>query len=922
LAWEIVMAINRDKSHLWKADIARSVDYYNDRFMNFAPETYRNQREKQTNLVEQAMLQTENLRHISPNLLRQSPLLLQMLRMTTAPPLARDRLIGLAYVTPNLVQSMEETQKHDPRVPPHMPEEQLQEELERICEVIEEMVDRDICPWLETDEEPEREGIRRAASVFADRLCGTAADPIIRNAQEQEQKEAIREWLVAREYEEVDSASVSDVLLMEPGTFTFGCTVQVPVGDRMSNLPVDCILRPHRSKVGDVPVFMEMKSAGDYTNPNKRRKEEAQKANQLRRKYGNDVSFILFLRGYFNSSYLGYEAAELLDWVWEHRIEDLAELGLDKGSSGAPRGGTAGDPDPGSGEPDSEPQVWQEEQPSEGEQPQISHARRTRYLKESEIDRYLPTLVTSVIFSDRLHGEKEKRRLEIQKELDQSKSQEERNRLGQFSTPPALADEIVQTAKELLTKGGPIDFLEPAFGTGSFFSALLRNLDQGEIGRCQGYEIDPHYGKRAQELWQDTPLKLKVADFTLIAPPESATECFDLIMTNPPYVRHHHIRTKEKSWLRSRARQIIGSEPSGLSGLYTYFVYLAHPWLREGGIGAWLIPSEFMYVNYGSLLRDYLLRKVTLLRIHLFDPQEVLFDDALVSSSVILLRKEKPRGPHRVLVTSGGSLTEPSLSHWISTDYLKRLPKWRNLFQEPGRDKREDGWIRLEDIFLIKRGLATGANDFFIMRPEEAEKRNLPSEFLRPILPSPRHLDADEVDSRDGYMPDIQEQRVLLSCNLAEEEIRDRYPALWEYLQEGKQEGVHERYLCRHRSPWYSQEEREAAPLLCSYMGRVAKNDKPFRFILNRSAAVVPNTYLNLYPTHELQLLLAEQPNLVERILEALRELSAEDLVSNGRTYGGGLHKMEPKELGNVRIHVKELDGIIKNPCNKVYCFL
>jgi adenine-specific DNA-methyltransferase len=915
------MAINRDKPHLWKADIARSVDYYNDWFMNFAPETYRSQRERQTDLVEQAMSQTENLRHISPSLLRQNPLALQMLRMTTAPPLARDRLIGLAYVTPNLVQSMEETQKHEPRVPPQMPEEQLQEELERICEVIEEMVDRDICPWLETDEEPEREGIRRAASVFADRLCGMAADPIIRNAQEHEQKEVMRGWLVARDYKEVDSATVSDALLMEPGTFTFGCTVQVPVGDRTSNLPVDCIIKPHRSKIGDVPILIEMKSAGDYTNPNKRRKEEAQKANQLRRKYGNDVSLILFLRGYFNSSYLGYEAAELLDWVWEHRVEDLAKLGLDKGSSGALEGVPAGGPDPGSGEPGSELGVWQEGQSPRGEQSRISHARRTTYLKESEGDRYLPTLETPVIFSDRLHSEKEKRRLEIQKELDQSKSQEERNRLGQFSTPPALADEIVQAAKELLTKGGPIDFLEPAFGTGSFFSALLRHLDQGEIGRCQGYEVDPHYGERAQELWRDTPLKLKVADFTLIAPPESEVQRFDLLTTNPPYVRHHHIRTKEKSWLRSRTRQIIGSEPSGLSGLYTYFVYLAHPWLREGGIGAWLIPSEFMYVNYGSLLRDYLLRKVALLRIHLFDPQEVLFDDALVSSSVVLLRKEKPQDTHKVLVTYGGSLTEPSLSRWVSINELRQLSKWRNLYQEPRRSTREHDGIRLEDIFSIRRGLATGANDFFIMKPEEAEERDLPREFLRPILPSPRYLDAEEIDSKDGHMPDIKEQRVLLSCNLEEEEIRERYPALWEYLQEGKRRGIHKRYLCRHRSPWYSQEERDAAPLLCSYMGRGTENDRPFRFFLNRSAAVVPNTYLNLYPTQGLQQLLAGQPNLIERILEALKRITTEDLVSNGRTYGGGLHKMEPRELGNVRIQVEELDGIIKKPLQQGVLF-
>ena len=63
-------------------------------------------------------------------------------------------------------------------------------------------------------------------------------------------------------------------------------------------------------------------------NTNKRRKEEATKINQLRNCYGVGIQFILFLCGYFDSGYLGYEAAEGIDWVWEHRVDDLAGFGL------------------------------------------------------------------------------------------------------------------------------------------------------------------------------------------------------------------------------------------------------------------------------------------------------------------------------------------------------------------------------------------------------------------------------------------------------------------------------------------------------------------------------------------------------------------------------------------------------------------
>ncbi len=85
---------------------------------------------------------------------------------------------------------------------------------------------------------------------------------------------------------------------------------------------------PLHAKAGELPLLIEAKSAGDYTNTNKRRKEEAIKVAQLTSSYGSAVRYILFLCGYFDSGYLGYEAAEGIDWVWEHRMDDLAEFGL------------------------------------------------------------------------------------------------------------------------------------------------------------------------------------------------------------------------------------------------------------------------------------------------------------------------------------------------------------------------------------------------------------------------------------------------------------------------------------------------------------------------------------------------------------------------------------------------------------------
>jgi len=94
------------------------------------------------------------------------------------------------------------------------------------------------------------------------------------------------------------------------------------------NIPADVIIMPLSAEEGDLPLLIEAKSAGDFTNVNKRRKEEAQKMAQLKRTYGDGLRYGLFLCGYFDSGYLAYEAAEGIDWIWEHRMDDLALYGL------------------------------------------------------------------------------------------------------------------------------------------------------------------------------------------------------------------------------------------------------------------------------------------------------------------------------------------------------------------------------------------------------------------------------------------------------------------------------------------------------------------------------------------------------------------------------------------------------------------
>jgi hypothetical protein len=46
--------------------------------------------------------------------------------------------------------------------------------------------------------------------------------------------------------------------------------------------------------------------------------------------------------------------------------------------------------------------------------------------------------------------------------------------------------------------------------------------------------------------------------------------------------------------------------------------------------------------------------------------------------------------------------------------------------------------------------------------------------------------------------------------------------------------------------------------------------------------------------------LLSDHPELYRKVWKTLSSSAAETLMEEGRVYGGGLHKLEPKELANV----------------------
>jgi hypothetical protein len=491
-------------------------------------------------------------------------------------------------------------------------------------------------------------------------------------------------------------------------------------------------------------------------------------------------------------------------------------------------------------------------------------------------------------------SELEDKRIILQRSLDERRTQAERNRLGQFATPPRLAASVVAASLKLLLSSR-VRFLDPAFGTGSFYSALLDLVPHTRLQHAMGYEVDTDFGNAAEELWKPTGLELHVADFTRAAPPSDPSSKPNLIVCNPPYVRHHHLARETKERLHLLVKQQLGINVSGLAGLYCHFMLLSHCWMAEDGVAAWLVPSEFMDVGYGQAVKRYLLDHVETLRIHRFDPAEVQFEDALVSSCVVWFRKAKPTPNHAVAFSYGGSIESPGSERLMPTDDLRREHKWTRFPAKTPRPAFPK--VRLGDFFIVRRGIATGANGSFIMTRQQAEERGLPPTSLRPILPGPRHLESDEILAEADGSPRVEPRLVLLDCRLTERQVRDKHPSLWRYLESIRSD-VAGRYLCARRTPWYSQEYRPVAPFLCTYIVRA--RTRPFRFILNHSQATAANVYLLLYPKPHVARALEANPELKRQVWQALNRCGEGALLDEGRVYGGGLHKLEPKELANV----------------------
>lgn len=192
----------------------------------------------------------------------------------------------------------------------------------------------------------------------------------------------------------------------------------------------------------------------------------------------------------------------------------------------------------------------------------------------------------------------ERARSVAQAALDARNSAQDRNQRGQFATPSRLALDMAQLASEQLAARCPVRFMDPGVGTGIFFYAACKVFGN-RIETAWGYETDAEVGETARQLWGPLGFDVRLENFCTASPPGEDTRKANLIICNPPYVRHHHLSAEQKRCLHVAVGK-AGYGISGLAGLYCYFLILAHRWLSRDGVAVWLVPAEFLDVNYGK----------------------------------------------------------------------------------------------------------------------------------------------------------------------------------------------------------------------------------------------------------------------------------------------------------------------------------
>lgn len=472
-------------------------------------------------------------------------------------------------------------------------------------------------------------------------------------------------------------------------------------------------------------------------------------------------------------------------------------------------------------------------------------------------------------------------------ELERLKARDERYRLGQFFTPPAIAEFMADAVRDI----EPETVLDPGVGGG----VLLRAIGSGP--RRFGLDVDPIAVELAStSLGAD--VELAVGDFLNPVTWPLSVESFDAIVANPPYVRHHNLSSEHKA-LAQRYSALFRLKVSSLSGSYVYFFLEALRRLNEGGRLVFITPTEFLDVRYGGAVKSALLDTCRIDEVLVLEMEDLAFDQVLTTSAItVATRTSKPTRRYSLTEAKMNGVVQRGRTVELSSDGAPAYVPWTPFL--PTRAERigpliEGRTAKLGDFARVRRGIATGDNSFFCLTQSEADVWGIEPEYLVPVVVGAKDLPSGGVLD-EGFRAEriaAGARAFLFFCHEPKEALAGKNAL--RYVEHGEQLGVPERFNCRTRSPWYGVERVPPPDFFVTYMSR-----QRARFVRDAVGARCMTSLLNVWA----------KPGISPEELRPLLEdpANAQLLREFGRTYGGGLGKIEPGDL--LRLPVRPIDGV------------
>lgn len=492
----------------------------------------------------------------------------------------------------------------------------------------------------------------------------------------------------------------------------------------------------------------------------------------------------------------------------------------------------------------------------------------------------------------------------IEKKYIKSVSNEHRKKYAQYFTPYPIADLMVQW----LMKNKDIrTFLDPAFGLGVFANAFLKHETNTQI---IGFEIDDNIYSQSIEYYNSNNIILNKKDYMF----NDWLNKYDAIICNPPYFKFHDY---DNLSVLNEVSKMLSIKLSGFTNLYTLFLLKSVYQLNINGRLSYIIPSEFLNSDYGVNIKEYLIKSKTLRYVVVIDFEENVFDDALTTACIILCSKDTNNEVGFINVSSLSDLQSinsiingyPEKSqdvNYITLNELDPTIKWRGYYQKQNSINYKN-LVPFSKYAKVSRGIATGANDYFIFSKTKANKYNISPKYLLPCICKSIDINSNFFTEHDFEVLKEQDKSIFL---LNAKEPLDSN--IKKYIEYGVENNIDKKYLTACRKPWYSLENRQPSPIWVSVFNR-----NGLRFIRNEAGVSNLTTFHCIYP-NEADMFHATNIDLLFAYL--LTDVSKDIFQDNQREYGDGLKKFEPNDINKGLImDINLIDDITQNLIIKKY---